>query len=107
MVREASGLETKTDILICPPHTLSSPSLAAVLYFVIPRVPAFELALDNPFTSDDKEPTFTRIPAMFGWHAQLNVAVDGQSNWIPVSRWTMMREESATQLASDMCRHSK
>lgn len=61
-------------------------SLAALLFFVIPRVPSLELSADAPLTSDNRNVTFTRIPALFNWNAQLNVAIDGQSNWIPVSK---------------------
>lgn len=61
-------------------------SLAALLFFVIPRVPSLELFVDVPLASDNRNVTFTRIPALFNWNAQLNVAIDGRSNWIPVSR---------------------
>jgi hypothetical protein len=60
-------------------------SIAALLFFVIPRQPTFELSVDAPLTSDNRNTTFTRIPAVFSWNAQLNVAIDGKSNWIPVS----------------------
>lgn len=57
--------------------------LAGVLYFVIPRVPTFELAIDEPLTSNEKNASFSRIPAYMRWTAQLNIAVDGRANWIP------------------------
>lgn len=32
----------------------------------------------------NSEPVFTRTPTIMDWDAQLNIAIDGQSNWIPV-----------------------
>lgn len=65
--------------------TLVCCSLAALLYFVIPRSPSLELSADQPLTADNRNVTFSRIPALFNWNAELNVAIDGRSNWIPVS----------------------
>lgn len=67
--------------ILCMP----SDSLAALLFFVIPRVPSLELSVDAPLSSNNRNITFTRVPALFNWNAQLNVAIDGRSNWIPVS----------------------
>lgn len=59
--------------LIQSKRTLTIPSLAVTLYFVIPRGPSFEFYHDQPFTVNNDTISFNRTPTNFSFSGNLNL----------------------------------
>lgn len=59
--------------LIRSKRTLTIPSLAVTLYFVIPRAPSFEFYHDQPFTVNNGTISFNRTPTNFSFSGNLNL----------------------------------
>lgn len=59
--------------LIQSKRTLTIPSLAVTLYFVIPRAPNFEFYHDQPFTVNNDTISFNRTPTNFSFSGNLNL----------------------------------
>lgn len=59
--------------LIQSKRTLTIPSLAVTLYFVIPRAPSFEFYHDQPFTVNNDTISFNRMPTNFSFSGNLNL----------------------------------